>query len=120
MAIVRKTLSDIQAQGGGNVDRDKVAATTEEDIRRHMIEDGQDPDAEPGPYEVVIPPKLVRERLGMTQSAIAAALRIPVAPWRNWEQNRERLDPAVKTLLTIVYRMPEALRALAIEHEGAA
>lgn len=33
------TLEQIIAAGGGQVDRAKVAATTKEDIRRHMIED---------------------------------------------------------------------------------
>ena len=35
---------------------------------RHMIEDGQDPDEElPEDMELVVPPQVVREKLGMTQ-----------------------------------------------------
>ena len=43
MAIVRMTLEDARAKG--RVDRSKIASSTEEDIRRHAIEDGEDPDA---------------------------------------------------------------------------
>ena len=113
MAIVRRTLKDIQARPDDDVDWAKVEATTEDDIRRHMIEDGEDPDVELR-AEDVISPQFIRKRLGMTQEAFAKALRIPVATLRNWEQNRVSLDPAVRSLLRIVARDPErALRALA-------
>lgn len=35
------------------VDRSRIEATTEDDIRRHMIEDGEDPDAEIDPASYV-------------------------------------------------------------------
>jgi putative transcriptional regulator len=47
------TLEQIRAAGGGRVDRAQVAATTEEDIRQHMIEDGQDPDGSPAAHRPV-------------------------------------------------------------------
>ena len=37
------------------VDEAKLAATSEADIRRHMIEDGQDPDEEIGPVRLLDP-----------------------------------------------------------------
>jgi len=50
----------------------------------------------------------------MTQEVFAQAIGVPVATVRNWEQNRTSLDPAVRSLLTVVAREPEAaLRALA-------
>jgi putative transcriptional regulator len=50
----------------------------------------------------------------MTQEAFAAAIGVPVATMRNWEQSRTRMDPAVRSLLRIVEREPDAaLRALA-------
>jgi putative transcriptional regulator len=55
----------------------------------------------------------VREKLGMTQEEFAKALRVPVGTLRNWEQRRVGLDPAVRSLLAIVYKMPEVLKALA-------
>lgn len=93
--------------------------TTEEDIRRYMREDGYDPDEEPPPdARRSVPVKLVRERLGMTQAELAALLHVPLGTLRNWEQNRFSIDPAMQTLLLILYREPEAaLRAL---HHAAA
>lgn len=95
------------------VNRRKIEATTEADIRRHMREDGQAqiPLAD---FVPVIPPQLLRERLGMTQAQFAKALRIPLATLRNWEQGRVLPDPAARSLLTIVAKNPKAaLAALA-------
>lgn len=50
---VRMTLEDIRAAGGGQVDRAKLAATTEETIREYMVEDGEDPDAPLPDYQPV-------------------------------------------------------------------
>lgn len=96
------------------VDLAGLDATTEEGIRRYMVEDGQNPDEELPPDTVlVVPPRVVREKLGMTQEEFAKALRIPIGTLRNWEQRRVGLDPAVRSLLAIIYNMPEALKALA-------
>ena len=113
--MVRRTLEEIEASKP-TFDRAKFGATTEEDIRRHMIEDGQDPDEElPEDMEFVVPPQVVREKLGMTQEEFAKALRVPIGTLRNWEQRRVGLDPAVRSLLAIIYRMPEALKAIGVE-----
>ena len=96
------------------VDRARVAATSEADIRRHTIEDGQDPSEALIAFAPVIPPQVLRKRLGMTQAAFARALRIPLSTLRNWEQGRVLPDPAARSLLTIVARNPKAaLKALA-------
>jgi len=90
-------------------------ATTEDDIRRHAIEDGEDPDAPLAHHELTIPARAVREKLGLSQEAFAKALNIPVGTIRNWEQNRVKPDPAARALLLILYRQPkvalDALRA---------
>lgn len=49
MAREPMTLEEIRATRP-DVDPVKVAATTEEDIRRHQIEDGEDPDAPTPPF----------------------------------------------------------------------
>ena len=111
MAITRMTTEQIRALRP-RVDRTKLDATTEEDIRRHMIEDGQDPDEEIRD-EDIISPWYIRRRLGMSQSEFANALHIPVATLRNWEQHRVAMDPSTIALMTIIAREPEAaLRAL--------
>jgi putative transcriptional regulator len=95
------------------IDRAKIDATTDADIRKHMREDDQQ-ETDLSRFAPVVPPRLLRKRLGMTQDEFAKALRIPLATLRNWEQGRVLPDPAARSLLTIVARNPKAaLRALA-------
>lgn len=113
MAIVRKSLKEIRSSRP-HVDWDKVRATTDDEIARQIA---GDPDTAPEiTLDDLIAPKNLRRRLDMTQEEFAAALRIPVATLRNWEQGRNALDPAARSLLTIVARNPKAaLAALATE-----
>ena len=112
MAIVSRTLEEIRAMKP-RIDRAKFDATTEEDIRRHMIEDGEDPDADYS-LEKSFTPRAIRARLDMTQEQFAEALGIPVATLRNWEQGRNAIDPAARSLLILVARDPQGtLKALA-------
>ena len=98
------------------VNRDRIEATTEADIRRHTIEDGGDPDTAPTGYVLSLPPAEIRRKLGVTQQRFADALGVPVTTYRNWEQGRKVPDPAARSLLTIFDREPEAaLRALGID-----
>ena len=111
MAITRMTLDEIRARPSKR-DLAKIKATTEEDIRRQMIEDGEDPDAELR-EEDIISPWYIRKRLGMSQQQFAATLGIPLATLRNWEQNRVLMEPATLALMRILAHEPEAaLRAL--------
>jgi len=106
------TLDQIKASKP-RVDRAKIAATSEEDIARHMREDGEDPGAAPGTFVEDLPPAQIREHMGMTQVEFAEVLRIPVATLRNWEQGRVRIDPAARALFRILNRDPKhALKAL--------
>jgi putative transcriptional regulator len=112
MAIVRRTLDHIR-RVKARIDRTTIDATTEADIRRHMIEDGQEESDHSG-FAPVIPPLVLRKRMGMTQAQFARALRIPVSTLRNWEQGRVLPDPAARSLLAIVASNPKAaLKALA-------
>ena len=118
--LTRKTAAEAKAELGRRTPQAvaeaqaRFDATTEEDIRRHTREEGYDPDAEiPADARLIVPVKLVREKLGMTQAELAALLHVPVGTLRNWEQNRFGIDPAVQALLLVLYREPEAaLRAL--------
>ncbi len=113
MAITRMTLDEAMAKAP-EVDRAKIRATTEADIRRQMREDGQDPDAELRPEDWRPAVASIRKKLGMTQDQLARAIRVPLATLRNWEQHRVEPDPAARALLRILDREPEAaLRALA-------
>lgn len=118
--LTRMTPEEIKAQLARRTPQAAAEAqkrydeTTEEDIRRHMQEDGYDPaDEIPADARFSVPVKLVREKLQMTQAELAALLHVPVGTLRNWEQNRFSIDPAVQALLLVLYREPEAaLRAL--------
>jgi putative transcriptional regulator len=112
MARVRRTMADIRRLKP-RINRAKIAATTEADIRRHMKEDDQQ-EVDVATFAPVVPPQWLRERLGMTQAAFARALRIPLSTLRNWEQGRVLPDPAARSLLALVAKNPKAaLRALA-------
>jgi putative transcriptional regulator len=113
MAIVHRTLDQIRRMKS-KTNRAKINRMTESDIRRYMIEDGQDPKSDLSRFAPVIPPQLLRKKLGMTQPEFAKALRIPLSTLRNWEQGRVLPDPAGRSLLTIVAKNPKfALKALA-------
>lgn len=109
MAMARKSLKEIKASKP-KMDRAKFDATTEEDIRRQMIEDGEDPNHTVS-IEEIFTPQVIRKRLKMTQEEFARALRIPVATLRNWEQGRNAIDPAARSLLVVVARNPRMILA---------
>ncbi|MFT8662636.1 helix-turn-helix domain-containing protein [Zymomonas mobilis] len=104
--MAKMTLADIR-RSGGRVDRKRLAATTDEDILRQAKEDGTDEEIISGVYPTAA---TVRRALGMTQKAIADLMGIPLATWQNWEQGRVALDPAIRTLLKILWKEPEAVR----------
>jgi len=111
MAKQRMTLNAIMAHKP-DVDLAKIDATTEADIRRHMREEGYDPD-DAIRDEDIISPAIIRKRLGMSQRQFAAAIHVPVATLQNWEQGRTPMDPSARALMTILAREPKAaLRAL--------
>lgn len=114
MASIRKSLAEIKA-ARPEIDRARMAATSESDVQRHMSEDGERPEHGTPAYSPVLPVQAVRRQLGMTQEQFAAALHIPLPTLRNWEQGRTLPDPAARALLTIVAKEPEAaLRALKV------
>lgn len=111
MAIVRKTLKEVHA-AALKADREKLRAPSDAEIARQIADD---PDTAPSvTIDMLIAPQNLRRRLNLTQEAFAAALGIPVATLRNWEQGRNALDPAARALLVLVARDPDGtLAALA-------
>jgi hypothetical protein len=65
MAITKMTADAVKGRPSRR-NRAKIEATTEDDIRRQMIEDGEDPDEEVSGKDV-ISPWYIRKRLGMSQ-----------------------------------------------------
>lgn len=103
-----------------NTDWTRVAAMTAEEVHAAAL---SDPDAQPLPIGtdeemaklglIRIPNvKKLRDRLGMTQEAFAAAYRIPVGTLRDWEQGRKRPDAPARAYLTVIARNPKAVARL--------
>lgn len=100
--------------GPGRVDYAKLDATTEEDTRRHMAEDGLNPDKPLEGLHPVVKVADVRKRTGLSQDAFAKAIGVPAGTVRNWEQDRKPPDPAARSLLALVADDPErAFKVLA-------
>jgi len=114
MAIVRKSLSEIRA-AKPKADRAKIKATTEGGIRRHMIEDGENPDAEPK-AEDIFTPAVVRKRLGMTQEQFGAAIGIDRTQIIRWEKGRAKPSRLAQRQI----RMMEAVAADVLPHDKGA
>ncbi len=111
---IRMTLAEAVAAAPGQVDAARVAVTTEADVRRHMIEDGEDPEAPLADFHPTPDVQAIRERLSMSQATFAATIGVPVATVRNWEQRRTGIASSARTLLRVMEREPAAvLRALA-------
>lgn len=90
------------------VDMERLSNVTEGEIARQAREDDSESDVH---GSLVYPtPAAVRRKLKLTQRDVAALVGVPVATWRNWEQGRVTLDPAVRTLLRVLWREPEAVR----------
>lgn len=110
--IVRKTLAQIRAEGGGRFDKEKFDSFTDADIER-MID--EDPDLAPRTETLLsyFEARDVRAKLGLSQQKFAKKLGLPLAMVRRWERDGTPVAPVVQALLRILDRIPEpALRAL--------
>ena len=92
-----------------------VESLTDEEIEAAAL---SDPDAAPVPVHEtpglvhVVNVKRLRERLGLTQEAFAAAYRIPIGTLRDWEQRRKIPDAPTRAYLTIIAHDPKAVAEL--------
>lgn len=101
-----------------DVDHAHIAATTEEDVQRYMLEDGELAENQGEGDIFVVTAALVRAKTGLSQTAFAEAIGLPVATWRNWEQGRTRIEPAGRTLLRLLAVDPRgSLKALRVPAE---
>ena len=98
-----------RTEGGlpaGRCDASRVDATTEADIKRHMLEDDLSALSDAGAYA-----RRIRKRLGLTQVQLAKKLDVPLDTLRNWEQGKRYPTGPAKALLRILDRSPEAALA---------
>jgi putative transcriptional regulator len=96
----------------------RVNAMTDEEVMAAAL---SDPDAQPLDPEAlakmrrVFPVKVLRQRLGMTQTEFAEAFQLPVSTLRDWEQHRSIPDAPARALLRAIDRDPETMRRLLSE-----
>jgi putative transcriptional regulator len=99
---------------------ERVDSMTEEEIHAAAL---SDPDAQPIPFGTneelekiglihQVNVKRLRERLGLTQEAFAAAYRIPVGTLRDWEQRRKNPDAPARAYLLVIERNPELVASM--------
>ena len=101
-----------EALGAGRFDLGRIDATTEDEVRSHMMEDGFDPD---DPFRGLVPvidPAKLRQQLNLSQDDFADRLRVPVETIRGWEAGLSVSDPAIRALLRIIAADPQ--RAFAV------
>jgi putative transcriptional regulator len=95
-----------------------VAALTDEQIEEAVRDD---PDAAPigffrqAGFLPIPNVRKLRERLGLTQEAFAAAYRIPIGTLRDWEQRRKLPDATARAFLTVIARDPQTVAKLLVE-----
>jgi putative transcriptional regulator len=113
MAIVKVTPALI-TQAMHETDWKAQDAKTDAEIVREIA---SNPDAAPILDEAETAAalaRLIRHRLGMSQTQFAAMFRVPVGTLRDWEQGRKKPDAPALAYLRVIARDPEAvMRALA-------
>ena len=102
----------------GDTDWERLKAMTDEEVVAAAL---SDPDAQPltsdqlAKMRRVSRVKVLRERLGMTQTEFAQAFHLPITTLRDWEQGRSTPDAPARALLLAIERDPEVMRRLLAE-----
>jgi putative transcriptional regulator len=102
----------------GDTDWVRLKAMTDEEVVAAAL---SDPDAQPlTPDQLagmrrISRVKVLRQRLGMTQTEFAQAFHLPITTLRDWEQHRSIPDAPARALLLAIERDPEAMRRLLAE-----
>ena len=113
MATVKVT-PDLIAKAMRETDWHAQDARTDADIAAEVA---SNPDAAPILDDAATASalaKLIRQRLGLSQTEFAARFRVPLGTLRDWEQGRKQPDRAAFSYLRVIAREPEAvMRALA-------
>ena len=114
-ATTRVILKAGDALPRGDTDWARLDAMADEEV---VTTARSDPDAPPlTPEQLagmrrVSRVKVLRQRLGMTQSKFADAFHLPITTLRDWEQHRSTPDAPARALLLAIERDPEVMRRL--------
>ena len=85
----------------------RVDATTEEEIKAQIAEDDTEAVVDAAAYA-----RGVRERVGLSQTAFARRIGVPVATVRNWEQGKRSPRGPARALLRPLLSRPELAREM--------
>ena len=89
------------------LDWSQVDATTEEEIEAQIAEDETEAILDAAAYA-----RSVRERVGLSQTAFAQRIGVPVATVRNWEQGKRSPRGPARALLRLLHLRPELAREI--------
>lgn len=115
MAIIRKTLADVQARRFKftSAQKARLDAMTDEELERNALSDPDNPPWTEEELERGVAARrirLARQKTGLSQGEFASRFRIPVATLRDWEQGRRKPDATSLAYLTVIEREPEAVQ----------
>jgi putative transcriptional regulator len=119
MSIVRRSASQV---GKGQVNRERLRATTEHEIARQIVSDPDVPEMTEADLRrarrVYNPPvpnvKAIRRKLRLSQAEFARRFGFSVRTVQQWEQGRAVPDRPARILLRVIEMAPKAVeRALA-------
>jgi putative transcriptional regulator len=106
----------------GQTDWEYLAGMTGEEAYRNALadEDSQPlPPAQLAHMRRAPNPRVIRNHLGMTQSAFARHFQISVGTLRDWEQGLHAPDSAATAYLRVIEQIPDAvMKALRVTREG--
>lgn len=91
----------------------RVDAMTEEELEANALSDPDNPpltDEELKRFRRVPNPKIIRQRLNLTQEQFAEQFEIPIGTLRDWEQGARQPDSAARAYLRVIEKAPQAVQ----------
>ena len=124
MSIVKRLASQI---GKGQVNRERLRATTERDIARQIASDPDVPEMNAADLlrarRVYNPPvpnvKAIRHKLGLSQAEFAQQFGFSVRTVQQWEQGRAVPDRPARILLRVIETAPEEVERALVSSSSA-
>ena len=87
----------------GRIDRDRVDATTEDQVVKQQAIDDAEAMLDAAKFA-----RRVRKRLGLSQTEFSHRIDVSLDTIRNWEQGKRRPTGAARVLLKVLDKAPEA------------
>jgi len=103
------------ARRHGKIDLAVIRKTTEADIRRHALEDGNADVPDKGPIRLMYEGPNVKElrtKLGLSQEAFSERFGISLRTLQQWEQDRRLPDGQAALLLRVIERSPNLVASV--------